>query len=551
MHEAVVLPSRRGSRLGPAGDEVLLKLLARFPAHRYARAEDVLRALDLLEAFLRTQGPEVRPPAAPLLHDASLARFTGAESVVGFDASAASLMPHPQDTLAPAPAPQPPALEQPKQITATAVYDIREKEQRLDEVILTYLNALDAGQPIDRQALLDRYPDLAPELLAFFAGLDDPLVPPLRDLRRSRLGASWWATLVASWWATLVRPLRDLLCKYGRKRLGQGGMGPVYKAEDMRLGRPVACKLVVRTTEEPSAPEPAIRPPALEQPKQIAAVGDYDILEILGQGGMGIVYKARDRRLDRVVALKVLRSTQGTAAPEQEARFQREARAVARLQHPHIVQIYNVGEHEGLLYLSLEYVEGGSLADKVRREGLPQPRAAAEMVAKLARAVHHANEQGILHRDLKPSNILLTRDGQPKIADFGLARELASEEGLTHSGAIMGTPSYMSPEQAAGKVGEIGPAADIYSLGAILYQLLTGRPPFRGASIFETLSQLATEQVVPPHTRNPAVNPDLSAICLKCLEKDPQRRYPSANALAEDLERWLQGEPITARHVSK
>jgi serine/threonine protein kinase len=262
---------------------------------------------------------------------------------------------------------------------------------------------------------------------------------------------------------------------------------------------------------------------------------------------MGVVYKALYPQLGRVVALKVILD-RAPAGPDQLARFHREAKAVARLQHPNIVQIYDIGEHEGQPYIALEYVGGGSLAEKLRTQP-PTPRAAAELVAKLARAVHHAHEHGVLHRDLKPSNILLTPEGQPKIADFGLAKLQEAPNvdlNATASGVIIGTPRYMAPEQAAGKVKELGPGVDIYCVGAILYELLTGQPPFRGASVFEVVAQLVADQVVPPHTLNPAVGRDLSAICLKCLEKEPQQRYSSAQGLAEDLENWLAGRPITA-----
>jgi serine/threonine protein kinase len=397
MHEAIPPPSRHGSLLGPLGDEVLLKLLARSHADRYARTEDILCAFDRLEASWQTLGPEVRSSTPPLMRDASLARLRGTESVLGFDASGHSLV--------------------------------------------------------------------------------------------QRSGDS---------------------------------CGPYPSAAQLKLTAP-------------------------------GRVGEYDLLELLGTGGMGVVYKARDRRLDRVVALKVIRSSRvdewhsGFAGPseEQANRFLTEARAVARLQHPNIVQIYDIGEHQELTYLALEYVGGGTLAAKLRTERLPS-RAAAETVAKIARAVHHAHAAGVLHRDLKPSNILLTLDGEPKIADFGLAklRELPKEDAhLTHSGVVLGTPAYMAPEQADGRVNELGPTADIYSLGAILYELLAGRPPFQGTSILETLRKLATEKLVAPHVVNPAVSLELSLICLKCLEQDPGRRYTSAENLAEDLDRWLAGEP--------
>jgi serine/threonine-protein kinase len=294
-----------------------------------------------------------------------------------------------------------------------------------------------------------------------------------------------------------------------------------------------------------SAPGMALPPQVPEQPSHI---GPYEILENVGRGGMGIVYKARDPRLERVVALKVLPSS--AIGRAQRSRFQREALAVARLQHPHIVQIYDIGEQEGFTYVALEFAGGGSLAQRLR-QGTPSPRDAAELVARLARAVQHAHEQGVLHRDLKPSNVLLTPEGQPKIADFGLAklRVRSNEEDaiMTHSGMILGTPSYMSPEHGAGHTKAIGPAADVYGLGAILYELLTGRPPFRGTSAYATLSQIANEEVVSPHALNPAVDRDLSTISLKCLEKDPRNRYPSAQALAEDLEHWHEGRLIQAR----
>jgi serine/threonine protein kinase len=400
-HEAVVPPSQRGSRLGPLGDELLLKLLARSPAARPARATEVLRALDMLEAPGALPGEvALRFPAAPLLRDASLARLRDAESVLGFDASAASLVPRPEDTL---------------------------------------------------------------------------------------------SSCMPGVWSAPQRPER---------------------------------------------------------------IGDYDILESIGRGGMGIVYKARDRRLDRTVALKMLSShvTGHSLHLSGEAliRFENEARAVARLQHPHIVQIYDIGEYEGLPYVALEFVGGGTLAEKLRKE-MPAPRAAAETVAKLARAVQHAHDQGVLHRDLKPSNVLLTPDGEPKITDFGLAKmlEAPNEDAFTtRVGQIIGTPAYMSPEQAAGNTKAIGPATDIYGLGAILYHSLTGRPPFLGASASQTLQLLVTDQVVSPHALNPAVDRALSAICIRCMAKDPQNRYAAAGELAEDLKRWLQGAPIQANRAT-
>jgi serine/threonine protein kinase len=219
------------------------------------------------------------------------------------------------------------------------------------------------------------------------------------------------------------------------------------------------------------------------------------------------------------------------------------------LRHPHIAQIYEIGGSEDYTYLALDFIGGGTLAQKLKRDP-PSPRAAADIVAKLARAVQHAHEQGVLHRDLKPANVLLTSDGQPTIADFGLAKMLGrtdEESNATMAGTILGTPSYMSPEQAAGNVAAIGPPADIFGLGCILYESLTGRPPFRGTSVMETLSQLMKGEIISPETLNPAVDRGLSAVCLKCLEHAPANRYQSAADLANDLERWLQGTPIVAR----
>jgi serine/threonine-protein kinase len=276
-----------------------------------------------------------------------------------------------------------------------------------------------------------------------------------------------------------------------------------------------------------------------------------EILDELGRGGMGVVYRARQLGLNRLVALKMLSRGSG-ASSEELARFRREAEAVARLHHPNIVQVYEVGEQDGLPYFALELVEGGTLAAKLA--GAPQPpREAAELVATLARAMHYAHGQGVLHRDLKPANVLLSfsRDAVvPKITDFGLAKRL-DEVGVTQTGMVVGTASYMAPEQAEGKNREVGVAADVYSLGAILYECLTGRPPFKAVTVLETLLQIKSEEPAPPARLNPAVPRDLETISLKCLRKEPDSRYDSAGALAEDLRRWLAGEPIVARPVGR
>jgi serine/threonine protein kinase/tetratricopeptide (TPR) repeat protein len=276
-------------------------------------------------------------------------------------------------------------------------------------------------------------------------------------------------------------------------------------------------------------------------------LASYDLLEPLGEGGMGVVYKARQRGLKREVALKMIRGDR-RGRPDLVARFRIEAEAVARLRHPNIVQIYEIGEAEGIAYLSLELLEGVSLADRLASN--PQPgRPAAELIIKLATAVQVAHDANIVHRDLKPSNILFSGDGIPKITDFGLARLVESDSRQTESGQIMGSPSYMAPEQASGRTRDVGPAADIYALGAILYEMLTGRPPFKGETPIETIRMVIDTDPVPPSLLVDRVERDLETICLKCLAKEPNRRYTSASALATDLERYRNGETILARRT--
>ena len=305
-------------------------------------------------------------------------------------------------------------------------------------------------------------------------------------------------------------------------------------------------------------------------------VPGYEILGELGRGGMGIVYKARQLALKRVVALKMIRGG-AVAGPEELARFRIEAETVAQLAHPNIVQIHEVGEHDGLPFFSLEFVEGGSLAG-ILRGRRPSPRQAARLTLTLARAMHYAHQRGVVHRDLKPANVLLRMTNDqfpmteqedevphplgtrkvdignwslviPTITDFGLAKLLDGDSGQTRSGAVLGTPSYMAPEQAAGLTHKIGPACDIYALGAILYELLTGRPPFRAATILETLEQVRRQEPTPPRQLNRSAPRNLETICLKCLHKEPHRRYASAEELADDLNRFLEHEPIQARPV--
>jgi TolB-like protein/Tfp pilus assembly protein PilF/predicted Ser/Thr protein kinase len=275
--------------------------------------------------------------------------------------------------------------------------------------------------------------------------------------------------------------------------------------------------------------------------------GDYEVQEEIGRGGQGVVYRARQKSLNRTVALKVI----GLGHWAREAhvrRFRLEAEAAARLNHPCIVPIYEIGERDGSCYFSMGLVEGGQLHEVVKEGPMP-PRRSAELIAKLARTVHYAHEHGILHRDIKPGNILIDAKGEPHLTDFGLARLVETESTVTRTMEVLGTPSYMAPEQVQANNGQVSIATDIYGLGAVLYQLLTGQPPFAGGTTYETVRLLLETEPRQPRLLNPKVDRDISTICLKCLEKDPKRRYSSALALAEDLERWLKHEPIHARRT--
>jgi eukaryotic-like serine/threonine-protein kinase len=310
----------------------------------------------------------------------------------------------------------------------------------------------------------------------------------------------------------------------------------------VRLAEGVAAEVACRTADWSDGPDHSASGPAADLPR---VFGDFELLEELGRGGMGVVYKARQLSLGRIVAVKmILRAELASAADV--ARFRHEAAAAAKLEHPNIVPVYEVGEQEGQPYFVMKYIEGSTLARRLAEGPMP-PRETADLLMPVCQAIQSAHERGILHRDIKPSNILLDREGRPHVTDFGLAKQVAANLELTRSGAVLGTPSYMAPEQAAGNRGQIGPASDVYSLGTVLYQMLTGRPPFQAATPVDTVLLLLEQDPLPPRLLNPRADPDLEMIALHCLQKPPHLRYASARALADDLRAFLADEPVSAR----
>ena len=361
------------------------------------------------------------------------------------------------------------------------------RNELLEQVLADYLRAQESGEPVDPQKFIAAHPDLAAELRAFFqnhAVVDQ-----------------------------LAAPLREVLSPADTPTLDQSGSSRVA-----------------------------------EVGARLKYFGDYELLGEIARGGMGVVFRAKQTSLGRIVALKMIIAG-NLAAPDDIRRFKQEAEAAANLDHPHIVPIYEVGEHDGQHYFSMRLMEGGSLGDALRSGQKFSLATAAKLIATIARAVHHAHQRSVLHRDLKPGNILLDTAGEPHVSDFGLAKQVDGDDQLTRTGAVVGTPNYMAPEQAMAQK-QLSTAVDVFSLGAIFYELLTGKPPFQAISPMETLLQVMSKEAVSPRSANQLVDVDLETICLKCLEKEPQRRYDSAAAFADDLERWLRHEPIVARRIS-
>jgi tetratricopeptide (TPR) repeat protein/tRNA A-37 threonylcarbamoyl transferase component Bud32 len=439
--------------------------------------------------------------------------------------------------------------------------DTPSRQRRLDEILSEIERAVATGEPVDLDAWRRRHPDLEPELGALLKSLAARL-PTLAGAAETLARGPDSATLANTAGGETVAAPGAIV------GLGPGEVpgGATHAAgEPSRADDAYAHAGGAGTDTEAFSAGPPAEPdtrrggggatagraarPTAPAGTRVRYIGDYEILTMLGEGGMGVVYKARQISLNRDVALKVIRNAE-FASEEQRRRFQNEAEAVALLDHPGIVPIYEVGTFEDRRYFSMKLIEGASL-DKRLSEFAADPRAAARLMAEVADAVHHAHQRGILHRDLKPANILVDGRRHPHVSDFGLAKKIEGDAGMTVSGAIMGTPAYMAPEQALGRVREITTATDVYGLGAVLYVTLTGKAPFHGDSVLETLERVRQQPPEAPTRHNPRLPRDLEVICLKCLEKDPKRRYATAGELADDLRRWLNREPIAARPVGR
>ena len=355
--------------------------------------------------------------------------------------------------------------------------------------------------------------------------------------------------------AAVLAELTDRLCRGEQVDLEQATASHPDLADDLRDVWPAVRQTdsiarACNTSLQDSMPSDALSTEQRPSQEVVAQhlprrFGDYELLEELGRGGMGIVYKALQLSLNRLVAIKMLLGAD-SASETERIRFRAEAEAAASLEHPHIVRVYEVGEIDGQLYFSMQWIQGCTLADRLD-EGPLSPHDAAELLAPVCRAIDFAHRNGVLHRDVKPSNILIDQQQCPLVSDFGLAKQLKTRSGLTRSGAIVGTPNYIAPEQAAGSRGELGPYSDVYSLGMILYEMMTGRPAFQAASPLDTVLLLLEQDPLPPRLLNAKVDRDLELVSLKCLQKPTSLRYASAAALADDLESFLAGEPVAAR----
>ena len=411
-----------------------------------------------------------------------------------------------------------------------------DRQRRLEEAMAEYLIAADAGRTPEPESFLVRYPDLRAELVEFMADLSGlaALVEPLLPAGAIKPGPG----NAPEQEPTVLRS--DESTTGGGTTSGPGATIASDPSTD--AGSAIDPAATAKFGEGANGTTPSV---ALPGGTRVRYFGDFELIRELGRGGMGIVYKAHQVSLNRLVALKMIKLA-ALASDDERRRFQNEAEAVATLDHPHIVPILEVGNYDGQRYFTTKLIGGTSLNQKLT-DYVAEPRSAAKLLKQVAEAVHHAHQRGILHRDLKPANVLLDERGEPFVTDFGLAKRLEGDSALTLSGAIMGTPAYMAPEQASGRRGAVTTASDVYGLGAILYAVLTGRAPCGGDSVEETLEQVRNSAPSPPSKINPRVPRDLETICLKCLEKDPARRYASAQALADDLGRYLADEPITAR----